>query len=221
MTRRNLLICSFSIGTLLAQSAPQAQQATDFKGVVRKNLAPISSEVLRVKFPKPAESKLKNGMSLLVLEDHRSPTIQVRIAMPASNLNDPRELAGLGDAATALLRLGTKTRTSVQIANTLQELGASFNANIGERANISFSTLSENLDPVLDLVSDIMFNPAFPSGRAGQMEEPPVEPTHSDSDATRVPRAGTLFRGDLPQRQPLRCGAFTRVHQQDYPGNDR
>src|ERR1019366_7089721 len=85
MTRKNLLICSFSIGTLLAQSAPQAQQATDFKGVVRKNFAPISSEVLRVKFPKPVESKLKNGMSLLVLEDHRSPTIQVRIAIPASN----------------------------------------------------------------------------------------------------------------------------------------
>lgn len=162
MTRKNLLICSFSIGTLLAQSAPQAQQATDFKGVVRKNRAPISSEVLRVKFSKPIESKLKNGMSLLVLEDHRSPTIQVRIAIPASTLNDPRELAGLGDATTALLRLGTKTRTSVQIADTLQELGASFNANIGERANISFSTLSENLDPVLDLVSDIMFNPAFP-----------------------------------------------------------
>jgi zinc protease len=162
MTRKNLFTFSFSIGTLLAQSAPQAQQATDFKGVVRKNLAPISSEVLRVKFPKPVESKLKNGMSLLVLEDHRSPTIQVRIAIPASSLNDPRELAGLGDATTALLRLGTRTRTSVQIADTLQELGASFNANIGERANINFSTLSENLDPVLDLVSDIMFNPAFP-----------------------------------------------------------
>jgi len=130
--------------------------------VVRKNLAPISNEVLQVKFPKPVESKLKNGMSLLVLEDHRSPTIQVRIAMPASDLNDPRELAGIGDATAALLQLGTKTRTSVQIADTLQELGASLNAGIGERANINFSTLSENLDPVLDLVSDVMFNPSFP-----------------------------------------------------------
>src|ERR1017187_1120808 len=82
--------------------------------------------------------------------------------MPASALNDPRELAGLGDATTALLRLGTKTRTSVQIADTLQELGASFNASIGERADINFSTLSENLDPLLDLVSDVLFNPAFP-----------------------------------------------------------
>lgn len=160
--RKSLFICSISVFTLLAQNAPQAQQASDFKGVVRKNLAPISSEVLQVKFPKPVESKLKNGMSLLVLEDHRSPTIQVEIAMPASSLSDPRELAGIGDATAALLRLGTKTRTSLQIADTLQELGASLSASIGERAFFRFSTLSENLDPVLDLLADVMFNPAFP-----------------------------------------------------------
>jgi zinc protease len=163
MMRKSLLIWSIPVAMLLAQTAPPSQQASDFKGVVRKNLAPISNEVLQVKFPKPAESKLKNGMSLLVLEDHRSPTIQVQIGMPASTLNDPRELAGIGEATSTLLRLGTKTRTSVQIADTLQELGASLNANVGERyANIGFSTLSENLDSVLSLVEDVMFNPAFP-----------------------------------------------------------
>ncbi len=163
MPGKILISCFLSLGTLLAQSAPPAQQAGDFKGVVRKNRVPISSDVLQVKFPKPVELRLKNGMTLLVLEDHRSPTIQVDIAMPASTYNVPRELAGLDDATTALLRLGTKTRTSVQIADTLQELGASLNAGVGERsADIHFSTLSENLDPVLSLVADVMFNPSFP-----------------------------------------------------------
>lgn len=163
MLRKTLLICSIFVGALLAQDAPQAQQSTDFKGVVRKNLAPVSNDILRVKFPKPAESKLKNGMSLLVLEDHRSPTIDVEITMPASSLNAPRELSGIADATTALLRLGTKTRTSLQIASTLQELGASLGAGIGEQeASFRFTTLSDNLDPVLDLLADVMFNPTFP-----------------------------------------------------------
>jgi zinc protease len=157
------LACSISLGTILAQNAPQGQQANDFKGVVRKNQAPVSNDVLRVKFPKPSESKLKNGMALMVLEDHRSPTIDVEISMPASSLNNSRELAGLPDATTALLRLGTKTRTSLQIASTLQELGASLGAGIGEKtASFRFTTLSENLDQVLDLLADIMFNPSFP-----------------------------------------------------------
>ena len=60
-----------------AQDAPVAQQPTDFKGVVLKNKAPVSSEVMRVAFRRPIEAKLKNGMDLLVLEEHRSPTIQV------------------------------------------------------------------------------------------------------------------------------------------------
>ena len=97
-----------------------------------KNKAPVSSEVLKVKFRRPAESRLKNGMELLVLEEHRSPTIQVEIAVPASSLNDP-EGVPISAATTTLMRLGTKTRDARTIAETLAELGASVNFNIGDR----------------------------------------------------------------------------------------
>jgi predicted Zn-dependent peptidase len=62
-----------------------------------------------------------------------------------------------------MLRLGTKTRNSRQIAETIAELGAGIGFGIGDRtATVSFSTLTENLDQVLDLVTDMLFNPAFP-----------------------------------------------------------
>ena len=96
---RNFVLIPFSLlGLVFAQDVPPAPQAADFKGVTLKKRAPVSNEVLKVKFPKPVESKLKNGVELLVLEDHRSPTIQVTIDMPASNLNDAPELAGISDA---------------------------------------------------------------------------------------------------------------------------
>src|SRR5437773_1590029 len=117
------LISLASVAAILAQDSPQAAQATDFKGVTLKNRAPISNEVLKVKFAKPAESKLKNGMDLIVLEDHRSPTISVEIYMPGSTLNDPPELEGIGEATASIMRLGTKTKDSKQIAETLAELG--------------------------------------------------------------------------------------------------
>lgn len=148
---------------LAAQDAPQGQQPTDFKGVVLKNRAPVSNETLKVAFPRPAESKLKNGMELIVLEDHRSPTIQVQINMPASSLNDPAELTGISAATTAMLRLGTRTKDARQIAETIAELGAGIGFSIGDRyANVNFSTLTENLDAVVELVSDMLFNPTFP-----------------------------------------------------------
>jgi predicted Zn-dependent peptidase len=163
MPRNLFLIPLFSLALVLAQDAPPGQQATDFKGVTLKNRAPVSNEILKVKFPKPVESKLKKGAELLVLEDHRSPTIQVTIDMPASSLNDPADLAGIGDAAAAMLRLGTKTRDSRQIAETIAELGAGIGFNIGDRtATVRFSTLTENLDAVIDLVTDLLFNSTFP-----------------------------------------------------------
>ena len=39
-----------------AQDAPTAQQPTDFKGVVLKNKAPVSNDVLRVTSRRPFEA---------------------------------------------------------------------------------------------------------------------------------------------------------------------
>jgi predicted Zn-dependent peptidase len=163
MTRTCTAILVLTLaGPAVAQEAPRAQQPTDFKGVQLKNKAPVSNDILQVRFRRPAESRLTNGMELLLLEEHRSPTIQVQISVPASSLNDP-EGVPLSSATTALMRLGTKTRDSKAIAETLAQLGASINFGIGDRYAIaSFTTLSENLDTVMDLMSDLLFNPTFP-----------------------------------------------------------
>jgi predicted Zn-dependent peptidase len=61
------------------------------------------------------------------------------------------------------MRLGTTTRDARTIAETLASLGASINFNVGDRwAYARFSTLTENLDAVMDLASDMLFNPTFP-----------------------------------------------------------
>src|SRR5687767_8354633 len=160
-----------------AQETPPAQQPSDFKGVQRKKLAPVSNDVLRVKLPKPAESKLKNGMTLMVIEDHRAPTITVTLSIPASTYNEPADLPGLADATAELMRLGTqsaaRTRDSRQIAETLADLGASLSVSAGQNSfDVRFTTLSENLDAVLELFADVLLHPPFQqegtvSGRRG------------------------------------------------------
>jgi predicted Zn-dependent peptidase len=156
------VLLALALVPMRAQDAPRSQQPTDFTGVELKNRAPISSEVLRVKFRRPAESRLRNGMELLVLEERRSPTVQVEIAVPASSLNDPAGTP-LSVATTTLMRLGTPDRGARAIAETLAELGASINFNIGDRyAYARFSTLSEHLDRVMALTADMLFRPTFP-----------------------------------------------------------
>ena len=63
-------------GYALAQ-APGDSKAVSVSKVERKNRAPVSKEILRVKLPRPVEAKLQNGMTVLILEDHRFPIVTV------------------------------------------------------------------------------------------------------------------------------------------------
>ena len=78
-----------------AQVAPSPGQPSQEKSVPvskveRKNLAPVSKEILRVKLPKPIDVTLDNGLTVLVLEDHRLPNVSVNLAIEgAGGLYDP------------------------------------------------------------------------------------------------------------------------------------
>lgn len=163
---RKSLIAGLMVACLpaLAQ-APVAAQTEPVKGVVRKNLAPVSTEVLRVKLPRPVERKLKNGLTVLVLENHRVPVVTLELALPASTLSDPPEMPGVAEAVAEMLKQGTATRTSRQVADELSEMGASLTVDAawGARGTrLTASALTENLDSLLALTSDVLLNAAFP-----------------------------------------------------------
>ena len=162
--KRALIISLISAAMAAAQGqAPQQAQPQTLAGVVRLNRIPVSNEVLKVKLPRPVERQLPNGMKLLVVESHRVPSISLRITLPAGDLRNPPDLNGVSDATAALIRLGTRTLNSKEIAEKLAELGASLNISSSEdSANINLSTLTENFDAALALLADVLLNPSFP-----------------------------------------------------------
>lgn len=154
---------ALSVAALSAQAPAPAQS---MKGVVLKGKAPVSTEILEVKLPRPQEATLSNGAHLLVLEDHRLPSVTLRIEIPgAGGYFDPADAPGVAQVAATLLREGTKTRSSQQISTEIERLAANVNAFTGmasESATLTGSSLSENFDKVLDLAADILVNPTFP-----------------------------------------------------------
>jgi zinc protease len=152
-----------AVAAVAAAQAPQGQQPQSFAGVVRLNKAPVSNEVLKVKLPRPVERQLSNGIKLLVVESHRVPTITLRLTIPSGDFRDPDAIPGVSDATAALIRLGTKTRTSKDIVETLAELGASVSFSSGSDSGTIFvSSLTENFDAALGVLADMLANPAFP-----------------------------------------------------------
>jgi hypothetical protein len=75
---------------------PAQQQPPPTQAVVQKGRAPVSTEVLRVKLPKPQTATLANGLRLIVLEDRRVPRVTFQLMIPgAGGYYDPAELPGL------------------------------------------------------------------------------------------------------------------------------
>src|ERR1700733_1579445 len=79
-------------------------KAIPLSKVERMNKAPVSDQILRVKIPKPTEIHLANGLTVLVLEDHRLPLVTARLTiLGAGALNDPAAAPGMADITATML----------------------------------------------------------------------------------------------------------------------
>src|ERR1700691_4086570 len=172
--------CSAALVATLAVCFAQVPQdpgskAIPLSEVERKNKAPVSNEILRVKIPKPTEIKLPNGLTVMVLEDHRLPLVTARLSiLGAGALNDPADVPGLADITATMLKEGTQTRSSKQIAEQTEELGASIGAQApwgSETATFTASGLSDNAGQWIALASDILLNPSFPEGELNKLKQ--------------------------------------------------
>ena len=145
-------------------SAPMQQQQTT-KGAVVKGKAPVNKEVLKVKLPRAQEATLKNGLQVLLLESHKIPTFNMQLVVLSGGLSDKPDYRGLSSFTAALLREGTSKRSSKDIAEQVDALGATLTANSGLSSitsTVTTSGLIENLDQTLDLFADVIRNPTFP-----------------------------------------------------------
>jgi predicted Zn-dependent peptidase len=159
-------LCLTGIGVpgALAQASPRGK-AAPAKTVERKHRAPVNKEILRVRLPRPQEVKLENGLSVLVLEHHKLPVVNFALWIKTGALTDPKELPGLAKFTAEMLREGTTHRSSTQLANDVDEIGASLGATAEYGASISTvnaSGLVENVERILELMSDMVLNPTFP-----------------------------------------------------------
>lgn len=143
--------------------------------VQRKNRAPVSKEILRVKLPKPVETTLENGLTVLIMEDHRFPTVSLQFYVSgAGPIHEPAKLPGLANITAQMLREGTKTRNSKQIAEDIDKLGANLFSSSGfgsTEAVLNASGLSENLDQWFPLVADVLLNPVFPGDELNKLKQ--------------------------------------------------
>ena len=151
--------------TSVSAQQPGAQQPPPATQMVLKGKAPVSEEVLKVKLPVAKETTLPNGLRLMVLEDHRVPQVSFQLMIPgAGGYFDPADRAGLATWTASMIREGTSSRTSAQISEALETMGASLFTSGGAssaNAEIDGNALTESLPKLMEVTSDILLHPSF------------------------------------------------------------
>jgi len=149
------------------RTSPQQDPTTQpRKSTVLKNRAPVNKNLLRVKLPQANEATLKNGLRVLVLENQRVPLFSMQMVILSGGLSDPADQRGLASFTASLLREGTGTRTSKEISEQVDTIGATLAANAGVSSitsTVTASGLVENFDQVLDIFADVVRHPKFPN----------------------------------------------------------
>lgn len=110
----------------------------------------------------PTKFVTTNGMTVLVLEQHFLPIVEVLALIKAGSAQDPPEKAGVANLAASLLDEGTTTRTSKQLAEQIDFVGGSLEAKASEDfTTASARVLKKDVDLGFSLLADILQHPAF------------------------------------------------------------
>ncbi len=171
---RALLPLALTVTGFAQGGATAQQERPSSKGAVIKGKAPVSKDVLKVTLPKPFETKLSNGLQVIVLESHKLPTFAARLVVLKGGLSDDDKMIGVADYSASLLREGTTTRNSKQIAEAVDGLGASLGADSGltsTTTTVNASGLVENYDKIMALFADVILHPTFPADELASLKQ--------------------------------------------------
>ena len=130
----------------------------EFRKTPPAPLAPIPFHI-----PQPFETQLDNGLRVIIFENKRLPIVNFRLAFLSGGINDPQDLKGLNSAMASLLTQGTENFSSKELAEEVENLGASLHASSSsDNTTISASSFTIYRNEVLKLIAEILFKPSLP-----------------------------------------------------------
>lgn len=152
--------------------------------------------------PAPFEASLSNGLRVVIVENRRLPIVNFRLAFRFGEVNSPSGLRGLASAVSSLLTQGTEKRTSLQLAEESENIGASLHASSSsDNTVLSGSSLTIYRREILDLMAEVLLQPSFPENELSLYKENTIkslEFQRSQSDFLADEQISRIIYGDHP-----------------------
>lgn len=115
--------------------------------------------------PVPVQRTLANGMKVMYVRQPELPVVSAALVIRgAGATEDPAAVPGLASFTASMLDEGAAGKTSLQIADALDLLGADLSARPGwDATTVELYVLKKNFAPALGIMSDVVLRPDFPA----------------------------------------------------------
>jgi zinc protease len=127
-----------------------------------RTIEPPYGESADVKVPEVWEGSLDNGMQVFGIKNTELPLVQFTLEIEGGLLLESTSKTGVSNLMADLMTKGTAQKTTAELEEAIDELGASINVNAGRQTvTISGNTLAKNYSKTLDLVEEILLEPRW------------------------------------------------------------
>ncbi len=139
--------------------------------VAEREPPPESGPARDVAFPPIVRATLANGLELNTVRSEQLPVVHLRLVVRSGGETDPASLPGLSSVVADMLQEGTTRRSSAQLAEAIEFLGADLWTGADEEnVHLVFRALSDHLDEAMELLAEVALRPAFAQGELDKLE---------------------------------------------------
>ena len=115
-----------------------------------------------INFTQPKETKLENGLRVIVAERPDLPLLAAEVVVRNGAEIDPPNLAGTASISGALLTKGTESMSAPQVASAIESLGGDISSGAGwDSSTASVVVMSDKAEAALTILADVVLHPAF------------------------------------------------------------
>ena len=155
-----LLIASLLCGVVAAAQAPD------------RSKPPVPGPAPALKLPTIVKRQLSNGLPVWIVEVHEVPVVQVNLVFRAGSANDPAGKYGVASLTAAMLSEGAGTKSSLEIADAVEFLGADLNPSSGIDASaVRLHVPVARIGDALAIMADVALRPTFPADELERLRQ--------------------------------------------------
>jgi zinc protease len=115
-----------------------------------------------VSFTHPKETKLDNGLRVIVAERPSLPLLAIELIIRSGSEADVNDLAGTASLTGSLLTKGTEKMSAPEIANAIESLGGTiFSSAVSDNSSAGVLVMSNKAEPALTILADVVLRPTF------------------------------------------------------------